>query len=95
MENVLTEIAELFPARYLHIGGDECVKRYWQTCPRCQALAKRLNLRPTPEHSVEEQLQSYAIKRMERFISGTLGKRMIGWEEILEGGLPEDKAPMK
>ena len=72
MENVLTEIAELFPARYLHIGGDECVKRYWQTCPRCQALAKRMNLHPTPEHSVEEQLQSYAIKRMERFISGTL-----------------------
>ena len=94
MENVLTEIAELFPARYLHIGGDECVKRYWQTCPRCQALAKRLNLRPTPEHSVEEQLQSYAIKRMERFISGTLGKRMIGWEEILEGGLPEDATVM-
>lgn len=94
MENVLTEIAELFPARYLHIGGDECVKRYWQTCPRCQALAKRMNLRPTPEHSVEEQLQSYAIKRMERFISGTLGKRMIGWEEILEGGLPEDATVM-
>ena len=94
MENVLTEIAELFPARYLHIGGDECVKKYWQICPRCQALVKRLNLRATQEYSVEEQLQSYAIKRLERFISGTLGKRMIGWEEILEGGLPDEAIVM-
>lgn len=94
MEDILREIAELFPSRYLHIGGDECAKTYWRTCPRCQALAKRLNLKSTPEHSMEEQLQSYSIKRMERFISGTLGKRMIGWEEILEGGLPEDATVM-
>ncbi|MBP3516994.1 MAG: family 20 glycosylhydrolase [Parabacteroides sp.] len=94
MENILKEVAELFPSRYLHIGGDECVKRYWKTCPRCQALAKRLGLKPTGEHSVEEQLQSYAIKRMERFVSDTLGKRMLGWEEILEGGLPEDATVM-
>lgn len=94
MENILREISELFPSRYLHIGGDECVKTYWKTCPRCQALAKKLNLKPTNEHTVEEQLQSYAIKRMEHFISGTLGKRMIGWEEILEGGLPDEATVM-
>ena len=94
MENILREISELFPSRYLHIGGDECVKTYWKTCPRCQALAKKLNLKPTTEHTVEEQLQSYAIKRMEYFISGTLGKRMIGWEEILEGGLPDEATVM-
>jgi hexosaminidase len=94
MENILREISELFPSRYLHIGGDECVKTYWKTCPRCQALARKLNLNPTKEHTVEEQLQSYAIKRMEHFISGTLGKRMIGWEEILEGGLPDEAIVM-
>lgn len=94
MEDILTEIAELFPSRYLHIGGDECAKTHWKSCHRCQALAKKLNLKPMAEHSVEEQLQSYAIKRMEHFISGTLGKRMIGWEEILEGGLPEGATVM-
>ncbi len=94
MENVLQEIADLFPSQYLHIGGDECVKKYWTTCPRCQALATKLNLKPDGGHSVEEQLQSYAIKRMERYISGSLGKRMLGWEEILEGGLPDGAAVM-
>ncbi len=94
MENVLQEIADLFPSQYLHIGGDECVKKYWTTCPRCQALAAKLNLKPDGGHSVEEQLQSYAIKRMESYISGSLGKRMLGWEEILEGGLPDGAAVM-
>lgn len=94
MEDVLREVAAMFPSRYLHIGGDECVKNRWHECPRCQALAKRLGLRQTPEHSVEEQLQSYGIKRMERFISQELGKRMIGWEEILEGGLPDEATVM-
>lgn len=94
MEDVLREVADMFPSKYLHIGGDECVKSRWHECPRCQALAKRLGLRQTPEHSVEEQLQSYGIKRMERFISQELGKRMIGWEEILEGGLPDEATVM-
>lgn len=94
MEDILREIAQLFPSQYIHIGGDECVKTHWKTCRRCQALAQKLNLRPTLEHTVEEQLQSYAIKRMEHFISVVLGKRMIGWEEILEGGLPEDATVM-
>lgn len=94
MEDVLREIAALFPCQYLHIGGDECVKRHWRECPRCQALATRLGIKATAEHSVEEQLQSYGIKRMERFISQELGKRMIGWEEILEGGLPDQATVM-
>ena len=94
MEDVLREVAAMFPSEYLHIGGDECVKSRWHECPRCQDLAKRLGIKATPEHSVEEQLQSYGIKRMERFISQELGKRMIGWEEILEGGLPDEATVM-
>lgn len=94
MEDILREVAAMFPSKYLHIGGDECVKNRWRECQRCQALAKRLNLKPKDGHSVEEQLQSYGIKRMERFISGELGKRMIGWEEILEGGLPDEATVM-
>lgn len=94
MEDVLREVASMFPSKYLHIGGDECVKSRWHECERCQALAKRLGIKATPEHSVEEQLQSYGIKRMERFISQELGKRMIGWEEILEGGLPDEATVM-
>lgn len=86
LENVLTEVAGLFPSQYFHIGGDECPKVRWKDCPKCQALAKKLGLKPKDGHSVEEQLQSYAVTRAEKHLS-SLGKKMIGWDEILEGGL--------
>lgn len=94
MGNILKEVAELFPCEYLHIGGDECAKTYWKKCPKCQSLAKRLNLKATPYHTVEEQLQSYAIQKMAHFITDTLKKKVIGWDEILEGELPEDAIVM-
>lgn len=86
LENVVSEVAALFPSQYFHIGGDECPKSRWKDCPKCQALAKKLGIKAKDGHSVEEQLQSYAVTRMEKHLS-SLGKKMIGWDEILEGGL--------
>lgn len=80
LENVLIEVMELFPSQYIHIGGDEATKTNWKTCGHCQARMKNEGLK------TEEELQSYFIKRMERFISSK-GRTLIGWDEILEGGL--------
>ena len=80
LENVLSEVIELFPSPYIHIGGDECPKDRWKQCPDCQARIKAENLED------EHQLQSYFIKRIEKFLLGK-GRRLIGWDEILEGGL--------
>mgnify|MGYP002542822237 FL=1 len=80
LENVLLEVIDLFPSEYIHIGGDEASKSSWNTCPRCQ---KRM----ADEHlnSVEE-LQSYMIHRIEKFLNDH-GRKIIGWDEIIEGGL--------
>ena len=86
MENVITEVAALFPGEYFHIGGDECPKTSWKNCPLCQARIRELGLKGDKEHSAEEKLQSYFVQRMEKVVN-KLGKRMIGWDEILEGGL--------
>ncbi len=80
LENVISEVAELFPGKYIHIGGDEAPKRRWQSCLECQARIQSENLKD------EHELQSYFIKRMEKFISSK-GKQIVGWDEILEGGL--------
>ncbi len=81
LQDVLAEVVELFPAPYVHIGGDECPKDRWKACPKCQARIKAAGLKD------EAQLQSYFIKRIERFLQ-TKNRRLIGWDEILEGGLP-------
>lgn len=91
LEDIITEVVALFPSQYFHIGGDECPKVRWAKCADCQARAKELGLKEMTDkngvkHSVEEQLQSYAVKRIEKHVS-SLGKKMIGWDEILEGGL--------
>lgn len=80
LENVLLEVIDLFPSEYIHIGGDEASKSSWKTCPRCQ---KRM----ADEHlnSVDE-LQSYMIHRIEKFLNDH-GRKIIGWDEIIEGGL--------
>ena len=80
LENVLLEVIDLFPSEYIHIGGDEASKSSWNTCPRCQ---KRM----ADEHlnSVDE-LQSYMIHRIEKFLNDH-GRKIIGWDEIIEGGL--------
>ena len=82
IENILSEIIDLFPGPYVHVGGDECPKTKWKTCPKCQAKMQELHL-----HN-EMELQSYFIKRIEKFVRSK-GKRLIGWNEILEGGLAE------
>jgi hexosaminidase len=82
LENILGEVIDLFPGPYIHVGGDECPKTRWKVCPMCQ---KRIR----DEHlEGEAALQSYFIKRIEKFVASR-GKKLIGWDEILEGGLPE------
>ncbi len=80
LENILTEIIELFPGEYIHIGGDEADKTFWKTCKKCQRRINEENLKN------EEELQSYFIKRIEKFILKK-NKKLVGWDEILEGGL--------
>jgi hexosaminidase len=87
LENVLTEVMELFPSHYIHIGGDEVEKDRWRESPDAQGVIRRENLKD------ESELQSYFIRRMEHFINST-GRRMIGWDEILEGGLAPDATVM-
>ncbi|MEG1748801.1 MAG: family 20 glycosylhydrolase [Tannerellaceae bacterium] len=87
MEDVLTEIMELFPSEYIHIGGDEAGKTAWATCPKCQALMKKNGMT-----SVDE-LQSYMIHRAEEFLISK-GRKLIGWDEILEGGLAPEATVM-
>jgi hexosaminidase len=87
IENVLDEVMALFPSPYIHIGGDECPKERWKECPKCQARIKNENLKD------EHELQSYFIKRVEKYINSK-GRTMIGWDEILEGGLAPNAVVM-
>lgn len=93
-ENVLKEVAEIFPSKYIHIGGDECPKAEWKKCPLCQKRIDEEDLRyGSDRFSPEERLQSYFIRRIEGIVEN-LGRRIIGWDEILEGGLPESATVM-
>jgi hexosaminidase len=87
LENVLLEVMELFPSTYIHIGGDEVPKRRWKECSYCQELMAREGL------ADEEELQSWFIRRIERFLNSH-GRQIIGWDEILEGGLAPNAAVM-
>jgi hexosaminidase len=87
LEDVLTEVMALFPGKYIHIGGDECTKESWKKCVSCQTLIKKEHLKD------EHELQSYFIKRIEKFVNSK-GKQIIGWDEILEGGLAPNAAVM-
>ena len=87
LENVLAEVVDLFPSHYIHIGGDECPKTRWKECPYCQARIKEEGL------ADEYELQSYFIRRMEKFLL-TKGRNIIGWDEILEGGLAPNATVM-
>jgi hexosaminidase len=80
LQDVLTGVLDLFPSEFIHIGGDEVPKTRWQACPKCQARIKAEGLKD------EAELQSYFIRRIEKFLSSK-GRRLIGWDEILEGGL--------
>jgi len=87
LDKVFTEVAALFPNPYIHVGGDECYKGFWIADPGCQALMKKLNL------TKPEELQSYFMKRVESILKAK-GKKLIGWDEILEGGLGPDASVM-
>lgn len=93
IDNVLKEITQLFPSKYIHVGGDECPKPQWQKCPKCQARIKALNLEAKDGHSAEERLQSYIITHASNYLK-SLGRNTIGWDEILEGGLAEGATVM-
>jgi hexosaminidase len=82
VENVLLEVMQLFPSKYIHIGGDECPTTSWKTCPHCQARMKQENL------AKESNLQNYFTHRVEKFLQSH-GREMIGWDEVLEGGVSQ------
>ena len=86
LEDVLTEVMELFPGEYINIGGDECPKIRWKECPRCQARIRELGYTDHDGHTAEQYLQSYVTNRMQKFLAQH-GRKIIGWEEILEGDL--------
>ncbi len=86
LEDVLDEVVTLFPGEYIHLGGDECPKASWKECPLCQKRIREEGLKAKDGHSAEERLQSYFVQRMEKVVAKH-GKKMIGWDEILEGGL--------
>ena len=86
IEDVLNEITEIFPSEYIHVGGDECPKVRWKDCPKCQAKAKELGFKNDEHGTVEEKLQSYLIKHASNVLTAR-GRKMIGWDETLEGGL--------
>ena len=87
LQDVLTEVMALFPGKYIHVGGDEATKTNWETCPKCQARMKAENLKDVGE------LQNYFISRIDKFLTSK-GRTLIGWDEILEGGLAENATVM-
>ena len=87
LENVLTEVMDIFPSTYIHIGGDEASKKAWRNCPKCQQRIRTEKLKD------ENELQSYAIRRMEKFLIAHK-RKLLGWDEILEGGLAPEATVM-
>jgi len=87
LDKVFTEVAALFPNQYIHVGGDECYKGYWKEDPGCQALMKKLNIRHV------EDLQGYFMNRVEGILKAK-GKKLLGWDEILEGGISPEATVM-
>ena len=87
LDKVFTEVAALFPNQYIHVGGDECYKGFWEKDPGCQALMKKMNMKQP------EELQAYFMKRVEGILKAK-GKKLIGWDEILEGGIAPEATVM-
>lgn len=93
IRDVLNEITEIFPSKYIHVGGDECPKSNWQKCPKCQARILSLGLKSDDKHSAEARLQSFVMTYAERILNER-GRKMIGWDEILEGGIAPNSIVM-
>ena len=93
LEDVFTELMDIFPSEYIHIGGDECPKSEWEKCPACQARIKELGIKSDGQHTAEQFLQSYVTARVQKFLNDH-GRKIIGWDEILEGELAEGATVM-
>lgn len=92
-KDVLSEIIDLFPSHYIHVGGDECPRDRWSKCSRCQQLIRKKGWKDTSEHKAEDKLQSYFMTSIEEFVNSK-GRQIIGWDEILEGGLAPNATVM-
>ena len=93
LEDVFTELMDIFPSEYIHIGGDECPKTEWEKCPACQARIKALGIKADERHTEEQFLQSYVTARVQKFLNDH-GRKIIGWDEILEGELAKGATVM-
>jgi hexosaminidase len=93
LKDVFAEVIDIFPSEYIHIGGDEAPRIRWQECPKCQARIRELGLKRDDHSSAEAKLQSWMTGELGRFLADK-GRKIIGWDEILEGGAPEDAAVM-
>lgn len=93
IDGVLGELIKIFPSEYIHVGGDECSRTMWKQCPKCQARIKQLGLKSDSLHSAEDRLESYLIDNAEKFLNSH-GRRMIGWDEILDGDVAQNATVM-
>lgn len=93
LKDIMTEIIDIFPSKYIHIGGDESPRTRWKKCPKCQALIRKEGLKADKKHSAEDRLQSYCNEQIEKFLNER-GRQIIGWDEILEGDLAPNATVM-
>lgn len=93
LDDVFTELMDIFPSEYIHIGGDECPKTEWEKCPACQARIKELGIKADGHHTAEQFLQSYVTARVQKFLNDH-GRKIIGWDEVLEGELAKGATVM-
>ncbi len=92
-ENILDEIMDIFPSKYIHIGGDECPKVRWEKCPKCQAKVRELGLQKDKQFSAEQKLQSWFTHQIDDYLTAH-DHTAIGWDEILEGGISDNAVVM-
>lgn len=93
LEDVLGEVTDLFPSEYIHVGGDEAPRNRWKVCSKCQERIRKEGIRSDGEHAAEDYLQSYCMQRMEKLLNAK-GRRIIGWDEILEGKVAQNATVM-
>ena len=93
IDDILTEVVSLFPGEYVHIGGDECPKVRWENCPKCQAKIKKLGLKSDSHSTAEQKLQTFFMSHAADFLKNHC-RKVIGWNEMIEGGLPDGAAVM-
>lgn len=91
--NVLSEIIDLFPSPYIHVGGDECPRDRWETCPKCQRLIREMHWKDSDGHKAEDRLQSYFMNEITKFVQDK-GRKVIGWDEVVDEGLSPDVTVM-